>query len=193
MPFCFRPYRGGGDILKRAFSIVILGVLVLAIVPSGSVGSFTDVGDATVDVFDNPDSVDAYVPDVQDFTVHQGSSPPWPDIVLYLDCEVDDNNCGNEDISTLFHIEGTLYHGESPTILGFEWDDWANPSAPFTDNTAFWPMGRNETDHVSITFSGVPPNPPGYRIECQIFATIYSEGPDEIDTVYDHFTVTIQA
>jgi hypothetical protein len=54
-------------------------------------------------------------------------------------------------------------------------------------------MGRNETDHVSITFSGVPPNPPGYRIECQIFATIYSEGPDEIDTVYDHFTVTIQA
>jgi len=177
--------------MKRAFSIVILGVLVLAIVPSGSVG-FNDVGDATVDVFDDSPYVEAYVPDVQDFIVDQGGSPPWPDIVIYLDCEVDDNNCGNEDISTLFHIEGTLYHGENPTVLAFDSEEWANPSAPNTDNTATWPVGQTDSDHVAIVFKDVPPNPPGYRIECQISATIYSVNPNETVNEYDYFTVTIQ-
>ena len=181
-------YRGVGDLMKRALSIVILGVLVLAIVPSGSIAS-ENVGTATVDLFQNPDSVEAFVPDVQNFNYHVGGSPPYTVVTIVLDCEVDDNN-NVDDISTLIKIHGSLYFGGNPTVLAFDLDDWTNPTSP-TDNTANWPIGRTETNQLSITFGPVPSNPPGYWIACQITADIYSV--DQNDTAHAEidFVVTI--
>jgi hypothetical protein len=169
--------------MRKALSVVVLSMLVIAILPLGTEAS-VNVGDATVDLF--AASLDAYVPNPGDFNyfiVGDG----WP-VTIVLDCEVDDNNIV-DNITTLIKMHGHLYCPATyPTVLGFELDDWFNPSAPATDNTAIWPMGRTDTDQLSISFGDVPS---GYFIDVVITADIYSEGQD--DTAHDEieFRVTI--
>ncbi len=172
--------------MKRALSIVILGVLVFAIVPSGSVAS-ENVGTATLDLIGGP-SVEAFVPDVQDFDYHVGGSYPYTIVTIVLDCEVDDNN-NVDDIVTTFTLWGTLHRGASPWTYGFDDDEWENPSAPNYDNTAIWPMGRTDTNQLSITFGSVPPGQE-YWIDCWIIAMIHIDGGDS-DAAEDNFIVNI--
>ena len=153
----------------------VLSVLVMAIVPMGTEAS-VNVGDATVDLF--ADSLDAYVPDPGDFNYFIASDG-WP-VTIVMDCEVDDNN-NVDDITTLIKMHGHLYEPVTyPMILAFELDDWFNPSAPFTDDTSIWPMGRTATNQLSISFGPVPS---GYWIDVVITADIYSESQD--DTAHD--------
>ena len=173
------PFTWAGENMKRVMSIVILSVLVLTMVPTGSLAAM-DVGDMTADFYD--DSVDAVLPAIVDF-VYMGGNP----VVLTLDCEVDDND-NQYNITVLITFWGQLYNGIDPVPGGFRLDQWENPSAPNSDHTSMWPLGRTATKELKLDFGS---GNSGLRIVCGLTATIYSVGLDESDFEAVYFDVQI--